>query len=63
MLAQIESETTIDVAVSEADKDTTGPLQRAAWLLAKNNRKAAKIVVEIGRKARRDAVLVVQKAA
>jgi hypothetical protein len=29
MLAQIESETTIDVAVSEADKDTTGPLRVA----------------------------------
>jgi hypothetical protein len=29
MLAQIELETTIDVAVSQADKDTTGPLQVA----------------------------------
>jgi hypothetical protein len=29
MLAQIESETTIDLAVSEAEKDTTSPLQVA----------------------------------
>jgi hypothetical protein len=29
MLAQIELETTIDLAVSQADKDTTGPLQVA----------------------------------
>jgi hypothetical protein len=63
MLEQIESETTNDVAVSKADKDTIGPLQKAALLLAENNAKAAIIVVETGRKARLDAVLALKKAA